>query len=275
MRTLVASTIGTLMAWLGFVYTFAPDAPPIPQVALQNEIVAERLQLATSQSLLVLGSSMTARLPIADIAANAQAVGISGGTATAALALARASGIRPRVAVIELNRLAGEPDSAAMRALAVTAGPRIRWRALRAEFRPSTQAVSVIVRVSEWLRNTLMREDQRRASEERITRRLVPLERDSATSQRALDWARAALDEWRAAGTTVWLVELPAHANVAMSAAERRMIDRTLPDSLYARVTLGPGPWPTTDGRHLESRAARRAAAEILRATAGPPPANR
>jgi len=274
----MASLIAALGCWAAFVQWLAPAAPPLPIGAAQNRIVAERLRFdAGDSSLLVLGSSMTARLPMASVAPGAQAVGLSGGTAAMAIDLVQAMGRRPRVAVVEANRLAWPSDSPDVRDLAVAAPASVAWRMWRFEYRPSTQALGLIVRVSELARRVLVSEPGRRAAERRAAVAYGREEVDSAPAQRALDRVRERLDLWRAAGTTVCLVELPVHPATAMSPLEERMIARAFPDSAFPRVELPRGSMPTTDGRHLEADAARRVAEAIVaadspcrtRATAG------
>lgn len=260
--------ISALAAWAGFVQWLAPSVPMLPEGATQNRIVAERLQLdATDSSMLVLGSSMTARLPMASVVHAAQAVGVSGGTAVLAIELARAIGRRPRVAVVETNRLAWPADSSEMREVAAAATAHAAWRVWRFEYRPSTQALAVIIRVTDLARRVLMSEWDKRAAERRAAEAYGREVVDSVQSQRALDRARVMLDAWREAGTTVFLMELPVHPLVGMSPRERRMIERAFPDSLFPRVVLGDAAMSTTDGRHLEADAARRVARVIAAAT--------
>lgn len=259
--------IGALAAWAGFVQWLAPSVPMLPEGASQNRIVAERLGYdATDSSLLVLGSSMTARLPVASVARGAQAVGVSGGTAMVAVGLVQALGRRPRVAVVETNRLAWPADSSEMREATAAATVHAPWRLWRYEYRPSTQALGVIVRATDLVRRVLMSERDKREAERRAAAAYGREVVDSAQSQRALDRARAVLDEWRGAGTSVYLMELPVHPLVEMSPRERRMIDRALPDSLFPRIALEHKAMPTTDGRHLEADAAQRVARAIASA---------
>jgi hypothetical protein len=91
---------------------------------------------------------------------------------------------------------------------------------------------------------------------------------DSVESQRALDAARGVIDQWRAAGTAVYLVEMPTYPLVAMTEIEHRMVDRRFPVAQFPRISLGPAPFPTSDGRHLEADAARRVARAIAAAVA-------
>jgi hypothetical protein len=271
-RALLASLTGALACWAGFVQWLAPPAPPLPLGAAQNRIVAERLRLdATGASLLVLGSSMTARLPMASVAPGAQAVGLSGGTAAMAIELAQLTGRRPRVAVVEANRLAWPSDSSDMRSLAVATPEAVAWRAWRFEYRPSTQALGLVVRVTDLVRRVLMSEPGKRAAERRAAVSFGREDVDSAQGQRALDLVRSRLDHWRGSGTTVYLVELPVHPLLATSPLEQRMIDRVFPDSAFPRVALPGGPTPTTDGRHLEVDAAWRVARAIVAAARGCP----
>ena len=268
MRTLLGSLIAALALWAAFVQWLAPAVPPLPLGAAQNLIVAERLQLdATDSSLLVLGSSMTARLPMSRVAPGAQAVGLSGGTSAMAVELAQAVGRRPRVAVVEANRLAWPSDSSGVDTLAAAARPRLAWRLWRFEYRPSTQALGLIVRLTDVARRVLMPEADKREAERRGAVGYGREEVDSVQAERALRRARGMLDQWRVAGTTVYLVDLPVHPLVAMSALERRLIDRAFPDSLFPRVVLAAKVEPTTDGRHLEADAARRVAGQIVAAT--------
>jgi len=266
-RPLVASLIAALAGWAAFVQWLAPSAPPLPVGAAQNRIVAERLRLdATDSSVLVLGSSMTARLPMASVALGAQAVGVSGGTAAMAIELAQATGRRPRVAVVESNRLAWPSDSSDMRELSAATPASVAWRLWRFEYRPSTQALGLIVRVSDLVRRVVVSDAEMRATERRAAMAYGRVEVDSGPAQRALDRVRARLDRWRGAGTTVCLVRLPVHPLLAVSPLEERLIDRAFPDSVFPRVELPRGPMPTTDGRHLETDAARRVAEAIAEA---------
>jgi len=256
-RTLVATTLAVLACWAAFAQWLAPPVPPLPVGAAQNRIVAERLRLdATDSSLLVLGSSMTARLPMARVAAGAQAVGVSGGTAAEAIELVQAMGRRPRVAVVETNRLAWPSDSSDVRELSAATHSSVPPRFWRFEYRPSTQVLGLIVRVTDFARQLLVSEANRRAAERRAAVAYGREEVDSAGGQRALDLVRARLAAWRASGTTVCLVKLPVHPLTAMSALEARLIARTFPDSAFPRVRLPVRVLPTTDGRHLEPDAA-------------------
>ncbi|HEY5490365.1 MAG TPA: hypothetical protein VIK25_04145 [Gemmatimonadaceae bacterium] len=266
MRALVASLIAALACWTAFVQWIAPSAPPLPVGAAQNRIVAERLRLdATDSSVLVLGSSMTARLPMSSVAPGAQAVGVSGGTAAMAIELAQSMGRRPRVAVVEANRLAWPSDSSDMRDLSVATPGSGTWRLWRFEYRPSTQALGLIVRVTDLARRVLLSEAGKRVAERRAAAAYGREEVDSAQGQRALDRVRGLLDQWRLAGTTVYLVELPVHPLLAMFPREQRMIGRAFPDSLFPRVRLDGTRMQTTDGRHLENDAAWRVARAIAR----------
>jgi hypothetical protein len=272
MRALIGWTAGALAVWTACAQWLAPPVPAIPLAPLQNAIVAERLA-ERGASLLVLGSSLTARLPMHEVDPDAMAVGISGGSAPDAIALARALGRRPRVAIIEMNRLDLTADQPAMSTVADAARRRFPWRILRTEYRPSTQAIALVVRASDLFRERLMSEDARRMVEARAVRASANDDVDTVATAESLDWARTALEEWRRAGTAVLLVELPVHRALYADENRRRVIDAVFPDSLYPRVSLGQGPWPTTDGRHLERAAARSAARIIVEAArrAAPP----
>jgi hypothetical protein len=263
MRALIAWTVAALVVWSAYAQWLAPPAPAIPLAPVQNVIVAERLE-ERDAPVVLLGSSLTARLPLAVLDRDAMAVGISGGSAPDAIALARALRRRPRVAIIETNRLVLAPRLRDMAELADSARVRPRWRARRMEYRPSTQAIALIVRVTDALRAVV------RIARPRWTAETGNLGSDALTDRaaamRALAWTRGALDEWRAAGTLVLLVHLPTSVPTDSEAVTRTLVDEVFPTSLFPRITLDDGPWPTTDGRHLERDAARRAAAQILRA---------
>lgn len=252
------------MAWAAFVQWVAPASPPLPLGAVQNPIVAERLAFdQTDSSLLVLGSSMTARLPMADVVTGAQSVGLSGSSTTTAIQLVQQLGRRPRVVVLEANHLARPVDTSETRALPAGVKRHPSWRVRRVEFRPSTLALGAIVRATNRLRQVLLSEPRRRATEARAAVDYGRTEIDSAESQPALEEARAVIDQWRAAGTVVYLVEMPSHPLIAMTAIEHRMVDRVFPAALFPRLSLGAGAFPTTDGRHLEADAALRVARAI------------
>lgn len=261
MRTLATVTLVVVAAWGAYAQWAAPRTPAIPLASLQNAIVAERLA-ERDAPVLLLGSSLAARVPLDEVDTGAIAAGVSGGSAADAVLLAQALGRRPRVAIVEVNRLSWLAQGEAMRALADSARSRLPWRAARTEFRPSTQVIGRLVQISEAVRDRL-RAKTEPGTVPRVVGGVGDAVDDTVTQLAALTQMRTALDQWSASGTRVFLVRLPTDGMTALDSAADARADRLLPPSLFPRLDVGPGPWPTTDGRHLTVRAARRAAERI------------
>jgi hypothetical protein len=259
--------------WGSYAQWWARDVGAVPLPALQNAIVAERVRDAVGGEVWLVGSSMIGQVPTAAVGDEARSAALSGDGAASALALLEHTS-RPRVLVVETNRLLAEADRGYAATLWDEAS-QARFpgvRATRLANRPSTRAVEQAVRAAAWWR--------RRESAAARARREVALAAQWGDTvpldpRRAADSAvavRTRLDRWRAQGVRVWLIELPVHASIAARPAEtvrRAALDAALPTALFPRIAVGAGPWHTTDGRHLEPDDARRVARAIAGALAG------
>ncbi|MBX9927669.1 MAG: hypothetical protein K2X99_02040 [Gemmatimonadaceae bacterium] len=271
MRALVIGCVATLGVWTTAA-RLAPPAPALPTPALQNAIAVERLvRGAHAPRVLVLGSSLAARVPSALIGDDAMVIGLSGGSGAAAVALADAAGVRPTVAIVELQRLGmpapnGWADSLVR---AARSDRRARVAFFDQEHRPATLALSAIARTSARVRRWLSTESQRRETEARAAHAYGPVA--DAASDTAFAEAQRRLTRWREQGTRVYLIELPVHEASAITPTLRAAIDRAFPASEFPRVAHPPGGYPTSDGRHLEPEAAARVAQAIAVAALSEP----
>lgn len=297
MRAIALWTFGWL-ALLGAAAGVSPRAPAIPDAPLNNAIAAERLVLDGARArTLYVGSSMIGQLPLSDTAA--LSVGLSARGAATGLFLVTGTGAHPATVVVETNRLLESVDSAYVDSLLQRARPRWPWlRMTRLEFRPSSQAEALVVRVERALRG-LRGEAGKRAAEARAADAFVANAAegalpsgpgaaaaalakagvasaavDSAREAATARWAAARLAEWQRTGVRVFLVELPMHDAIARSPRElrrRQMVDAMLPAGAFPRLTLPARAWRTSDGRHLEPDDARALATWLQNAVAHPP----
>ncbi|MBI3567275.1 MAG: hypothetical protein HY084_03600 [Gemmatimonadetes bacterium] len=273
MRAIAAFTVGWLALW-ALVAASLPRTPAIPDSALNNAIAAERLRSdALDGRTVLLGSSLIGQLPIARFVPGALNLGLSAHGAATGVRLVDRDAHLPAVAVVETNELLAPPDSAYVDSLRAGVSRRsLPLRAMRFEFRPSTQAIAALVRVSRLVRR-LEPEAGKRAAERRVAERWASLPPDTAGARTVARWVATWLRTWQRQGVRVVLVELPQHQLVMESAARRaarRIVDEELPEREFPRLRLGDRAWRTSDARHLESDDALEAARALAAALARP-----
>jgi hypothetical protein len=273
MRAIAAWTATWLALW-ALVASVVPRTPAIPDVALNNAVATERLLTdGAAGRTVLLGSSVIGQLPVSRIDPRALNLGLSAyGVATSVLLVDR-SGRLPAVAVIETNELLAPPDSAYADSLLAAVPPAwARVRAVRFEFRPSTQAIATVVRVSRLVRDFQPEAGKRRA-EQRLADEWAGARADTVGARVVARWVAARLRAWRAHGVRVVLLEMPQHPVLQGTDAKRAarlIVDEELPASEFERAHLGDRSWRTSDGRHLESEDAYAAARALLASLARP-----
>ncbi len=279
MRAIAAWTLAWLALWAAVAH-HVPRTPAIPDVALNNAVAAERMREdGLAGRTVLIGSSLIGQLPVARFDAGALNLGLSAYGAATGIRLVERQASLPAVAVIEINELAAPPDTLYADSLfaAAPGAPFVRralggLRLARFEFRPSTQAIAVAVRLSRRLR-ALQRESAKRRAERRFAESWATSYADTARARAALRWTAARLRDWQRRGVRVVLLDVPMHDAVLASddaRAARLVIDSELPPAAFDRVTLGAGPWRTSDARHLEANDATEAARRLVAALARP-----
>lgn len=268
MRAIVSWFALWLVGWL-IAAPFLPRTPAIPVIALNNAIAAERLHVdGVAGRTVLLGSSLIGQLPVSRLDARGMNLGLSAYGAATGMLLVERRGQYPAVAVVETNELLAQPERGYADSL--FDATRRRWAALRAtrfEFRPSTQAIAAVVRVSQLLRR-LQPEAGKRRAEQRAAEQFASERADTVGARANARWVAAHLRAWRDRGVRVVLLTMPQHEAVqegATARADRVIVDAELPSAEFARLSLGDRAWRTTDGRHLERDDAQ-AAATLLRA---------
>ena len=264
------------LVWIALWTTFAsvvPHTPAIPDVALNNAIVAERLASAGARErTMLVGSSLIGQLEM-PVSSGVLNLGLSAYGAATGIALVDRAARLPAVAVIETNQLLDAPDSAYAAALLAGASRRLFGvRAARLEFRPSTQAIAAVVRATRRARR-LQPESGRRRAEDRLAAEWATARPDTVGRRAVARWVAARLRDWQAHGVRVLLVEVPEHALVLASAearATRAIVDAELPPAVFPRLVLAGRDWHTSDARHLEADDARAAARALLDSLARP-----
>jgi hypothetical protein len=267
MRIRLLVCVVLVALWGSYAQWGAGDVEAIPLPALQNAIVAERVRDAVGGEAWLVGSSMIGQLPVTVIGDDVRSAALSGDGAASALALLEHAA-RPRAIVVETNRLLAGDDRgyATMLWYEAAQARYLGVRATRLANRPSTRAVVQAARAAAWWRRRESAASRARRETALAAQwgETMPLDARVAADTAAA--VRARLDRWRARGVRVWLIELPVHASVAARSAEtvrRAALDAALPIELFPRITVGAGPWRTTDGRHLEPDDARRIAHAI------------
>ena len=261
-------TVLLAFAWCLIVTRIPPGKPAATSQWGANHIVAERWLLGPGADTVLVGSSMSARLPGSALGPRIANLGMPGIHALDALAVARAHRAPLRQVVIESNVLYWPPNP---EFIGDVLSP-VRQGLLRTvpAFRTEHQPLNLLIR--------LLRSEGGDAAPTRADPRLLDAEvaRQAAmlaTPPPAADWdaALARLDAMvqalRADGTEVRFVELPMDPRLAASprqSAARAELLRRYPPEQWRWLRLdGAGPWATTDGVHLLAADASRAASAI------------
>lgn len=269
----LASLAGLVgLGWCAGVALLCTTTPAgAPAAASQlgaNRIIAERWLLGPGAATVLVGTSMSARLPSADLGPDAANLGMAGIHALDALAIAAAQRRAPRRVVIETNFLYWPPNPVfvdgvvhPLRQAVLRAVP-----ALRTENQPLNLLVRGLRSRSGEAAPTGVDAAVREAE---VARQLVELAKPPPAVAWAAALARldAAINDLRSAGTEVCFLEMP--MDPRLLAAPRQSLTRAellqrYPPERWAWLRLADAAtWPTTDGVHLEPAAAARAAAVI------------
>ena len=280
-RTLVGAAL-LLCAWMALLAVIPPGQPVAQNQWAANRITAERFLLAADFDTVLVGSSVTARLPAAELGPQVTNLGMIGVTALSGvelvLARARAQGrARGRVA-IETDFLYWHDD----RALVADAlAPMGRWlRGALPAARTENQPLNVLLRLTKRgadapagaSADPAPAAATRALREAEIARQAVELAKPLPEP----DWSdalarlQAMVAELRALGLHVAFYEMPIDPRLMdapRQLAERAELKRRFPDATWLELPRVADE-DTTDGIHLAPAPAARTAVKLREALA-------
>jgi hypothetical protein len=233
----------------------------------RNLASAEGFLLGGEPELVVVGSSLCARLDLRSFQGKAANLCLNGGSPLTGLELLRVSGFRPRLVAIETNLFFRRTDGALVRD---ASDPRLLWlkshlAALREDRRPIDLLLSVLKGTS----STQQRFDPTAVSKMIDRRKADNSERPSEDD---LDMAARELTDHvnrlARAGTEVVFFEMPvavALRNVATALLVRSAVSRVCSETATAWFRWEEGDdVEVTDGVHLTESEAARVANRLL-----------
>lgn len=259
------------VGWCAGVALLAGTPAGAPAAASQfgaNRITAERWLLGPGAGTVIVGTSMSARLPSAGLGPDAANLGMAGIHALDALVIATAQDRAPQRVVIETNFLYWPPNPVFVDGVVHP----LRQALMRTvpALRTENQPLNLLVRGlrSRSGEGASAGVDER-VREAEVVRQLSELAQPPPAAAWAAALARldAAVAALRASGTEVCFLEMPMDPRLLAAPRQtmtRAELLRRYPPQRWAWLRLADAAdWPTTDGVHLEPAAAGRAAVVI------------
>jgi hypothetical protein len=213
--------------------------------------------LATNPRTVLVGSSLTFRLPAALLEPEVANIGLMGGSSLTGLATVADSGMRPALVLIETNLLERPLDRAAVQAQLRFPERFLRrhLRVFRTGYDPANllwRGLTVLTHQTE-TEAVLTPEAARAFYQEQQKFKAQPPE--AAAFARNLDETAALVDRLQARGVHVGFFEMPIDPGLVNSPADtmmRRAVTRRFPRARYCWLDLSiPGGAHTVDGVHL------------------------
>ena len=257
----------TFAAYAAFVQ-FAPFSVPVVQNQIDTNMMRAQNFLAGDPETVLVGSSLTFRLPTALLEPQVSNIGMVGGSSLTGLAIVDGSGQRPRLVLVETNLLERPLDSTAVQAQ-LRFPERFLRRHLRV-FRTGYDPANLLWRGLTYLTHqmdvepVLTPEAARAFYQEQQLFKAQPPE--AMGFQRNLKQTAALVASLQAKGIRVGFFEMPIDPGLMNSPADRMIRRETMaafPPGRYCWLHLGvPGGAHTVDGVHLtvDGRGPRRQA---------------
>jgi hypothetical protein len=244
-------------AYAAFVQ-FAPFSVSAGQNQNDTNLMRAQDYLAAPvQDTLLVGSSLTFRLPAAELGPHVANLAIAGGAPATGLALVEKAGTRPQLVLVEINLLARGPDLPMVGSLL-----RFPERGLRKYlrvFRTGYDPVNLAWRGAAVL---MHKADVEPVPPPAVTRQLTDFQRqekarapDPAALARTLSQTASLVAALQARGIQIGFFEMPVDASLVHSPADtavRRAAQLTFPPDRFCWLTLKlPQGAHTGDGIHL------------------------
>jgi hypothetical protein len=256
-------------AYAAFVQ-FAPFTVRAVQNQVDTNMMRAQNFLASAPDTVLVGSSLTFRLPTALLEPQVSNIGMVGGSALTGLAIVEGSGQRPRLVLIESNLLERPLDRDAVRAQLRFPERFLRryFRVFRTGYDPANLIWRGLTSLTHQTDADMVLTPQAAHAFYLEQQQLKAHPPEPANFQHNLKQTAALVASLEARGVRVGFFEMPIDPGLANSPADtaiRRDVRRAFPQDRYCWLNLDvPGGAHTLDGAHLTADDSALTARKIL-----------
>jgi lysophospholipase L1-like esterase len=253
--------LGLFIVYNLALYSIKPEVRYFQNQWQGNVAAAEEYIYSPGRKDVVLvGTSMSARLEKDMLDQGVWNLGLSGGSAATGLEIIRRSGTRPRLVLIEANMISAI-DSEFVKSR--FHGPTVFFKTLLPGIRTAYQPANLFVN---WVKKS--KSQVQDAPNPKAFQNLIRIQKDSwkqipneDDSRKSLITIRQAVENLQAEGVKVAFFDMPIDSALevmpARQAAWKRMRE-AFPPTHFDWLKSVPGDFPTFDGIHLLNQGARR-----------------
>lgn len=256
-------------AYAAFVQ-FAPFKVPVVQNQVDTNMMRMQGFLAAPPRTVLVGSSLTFRLPTEVLEPEVANIGLTGGSALTGLAMVERSGEKPGLVLIESNLLERPLDQEAVQAQLRFPERFLRkhLRVFRTGYDPANLLWRGLATLTHQTQTEAVLTPQAARAFYQEQQRFKSRPPDAALFRRNLERTAQMVASLQAKGIRVGFFEMPIDPGLTNSPADtmmRREVARAFPPSRYCWLHLAvPGGTRTMDGVHLTAEHSALIARQIL-----------